>query len=115
MSILNKQVRAVMRLPGRSKLVMFLLLAVLLVVVWSGAPQVLAQGGAPASPAATFLAPTYSSPIAVTNDKLFVWVVSPDDDSVYVINATTDTLVSRIFVGGEPQSIALDPNNGYAY
>jgi YVTN family beta-propeller protein len=57
----------------------------------------------------------YSSPIAVTQDKLYVWVVSPDDDSVYVINASTNTLVSRIFVGDEPQSIALDPNNGYAY
>jgi YVTN family beta-propeller protein len=73
---------------------------------------VLAQ---PAAPAATFSTPTNSSPIAMTNDKLFVWAVSPDDDSVYVINAQTNALSSRITVGDEPRSIAIDPDSEFAY
>jgi YVTN family beta-propeller protein len=69
----------------------------------------------PASPSAIYADPTTSSLIALSNDKAWVWSVNPDDDSVSVINASTDTLVFRLSVGDEPQSIALDPDGEYAY
>ncbi|NJM41529.1 MAG: YncE family protein [Anaerolineae bacterium] len=51
----------------------------------------------------------------MTNDKLFVWAVNSSDDSVYVINANTNAVTSKITVGDDPQAIALDPNSEYAY
>ncbi|MEO6060879.1 MAG: hypothetical protein ABIQ99_02950 [Thermoflexales bacterium] len=69
----------------------------------------------PSAPEAVYSGPTNSSPIAMTNDKLFVWTVNSSDDSVYVINAATNALVSRITVGDDPQSVAIDPNSEYAY
>src|SRR5512133_1089649 len=62
-----------------------------------------------------FDAPTYSSPIALSADKAFVWSVNPDDDSVSVIDAISDNEIFRIHVGQEPQSVALDPSNNFAY
>jgi len=79
---------------------------------------VFAQGTSPIEPAGpndVFSEPTYSSPIALSADKLRVWSVNPDDDSVSVIDTSTDTEIFRIPVGDEPQSVALDPNNQYAY
>ena len=34
--------------------------------------------------------PTYSSPIAMSADNSRIWVVNPDDDSVSVIDPSTD-------------------------
>ena len=66
--------------------------------------------------AAPFTKPTYSSPIALSQDNSLVWVVNPDDDSVSVIStATNQKVANNISVGDEPQSIALDPNNQFAY
>lgn len=75
----------------------------------------LPQAASLAAPAAVFTDPTYSSPIALSADKTWVWSVNPDDDSVSIINAGTDSEVFRLRVGDEPQSVALDPNNQYAY
>lgn len=75
----------------------------------------LRQSASLASPAAAFSEPTSSSPIALSADKAWVWSVNPDDDSVSVINTGADTEVFRLVVGDEPQSVALDPNNQYAY
>ena len=72
-------------------------------------------GGVPATQAAVFPFPTNSSPLAMTLDGAYIWVVSPDDDKVYIINAATDNLAGQIAVGDEPRSVALDPNNNYAY
>src|SRR5690349_16658030 len=59
--------------------------------------------------------PTYSSPIALSADKNLIWVVNPDDDSVSVLgklDTSTPSVIGKIFVGDEPQSIALDTDNG---
>jgi YVTN family beta-propeller protein len=59
--------------------------------------------------------PTYSSPIALSANNAFVWSVNPDDNTVTVIRTDTNAVVRTIRVGDEPQSIALDPGNRYAY
>lgn len=79
-----------------------------LVGLWSGTlPGVQAQEGGLGSFALNV--PSTSSPIAFANNV--VWLVNPDDDSVSLIDANTDTLVKRIFVGDEPQSVALGLDN----
>ena len=60
---------------------------------------------------AVFTQPTYSSPIAMSRDGRLVWVVNPGDDSVSVIRTDNNTVLRKIKVGDEPQSVALDPNN----
>ena len=91
------------------------LLALLLVSAASAIAGNTSAGPSPHRPDAVYTEPTTSSPIALSNDKAFVWVVNPDEDSVSVINAGTDALVFRLTVGDEPQSIALDPDGEYAY
>ena len=59
--------------------------------------------------------PTYSSPIAMSVDGKLVWWVNPDDDRVSVIRTDQNTAVTKIKVGDEPQSVALDPAGRYAY
>ena len=59
--------------------------------------------------------PTNSSPIVMSADERLVWAVNPADDSVSVIRTDTNTVVTKIAVGDEPQSIALAPNNDFAY
>jgi YVTN family beta-propeller protein len=59
--------------------------------------------------------PTYSSPIAMSQNEQLVWVVNPDDDSVSVIRTDTNQVITKIAVGDEPQGVALDPNNQFAY
>ena len=65
--------------------------------------------------AAVFNQPMNSSPIALSADQQFVWVVNPRDDSVSVIRTDTNTVLATIATGDEPRSVALDPNNTYAY
>jgi YVTN family beta-propeller protein len=74
----------------------------------------IARAGA-VRPAATYTHPTYSSPIALSADNRLLWAVNPDDDSVSVLRTDTNAVIKTIRVGDEPQSIALDPNNAYAY
>lgn len=59
--------------------------------------------------------PSYSSPIALAPDGALLWVVNPDDDSVSVIDTATNQLIATVPVGDEPQSIAIDPRNRYAF
>ncbi len=74
------------------------------------------QSVEPIGPAAPFNRPTYSSPIAISQNGALVWVVNPDDDTVSVLRASDNALVGQpIRVGDEPQSIALDPNLNFAY
>ncbi len=58
---------------------------------------------------------TYSSPIAMSADNTLVWSVNPGDDSVSVIRTDTNALITNIKVGDEPESVALDPGNKFAY
>jgi YVTN family beta-propeller protein len=70
--------------------------------------------GTQARPAAYSKA-TYSSPIAISIDNLLVWSVNPNNNSVSVIRTDTNQLITTIPVGHEPQSVALTPNNKWAY
>jgi YVTN family beta-propeller protein len=76
--------------------------------------MLLASGGSPAR-SASFSAPTYSSPIAMSRDGRYVWSVNPDADTVSVIRTSSNSVVATIRVGNEPQGVALDPNNRYAF
>ena len=64
---------------------------------------------------ATYNRATYSSPIAISQNDKLIWVVNPGDDSVSVIRPDNNTRITKIAVGDEPQSIALTPDNLYAY
>jgi YVTN family beta-propeller protein len=68
----------------------------------------------PAS-ARRYSGPTNSSPISLSADGRFVWSVNPGAGNVSVIYTKTNRVVATIKVGEEPQSVALDPNNRYAY
>jgi YVTN family beta-propeller protein len=59
--------------------------------------------------------PTYSSPIALSLGGALLWSVNPDNDTVSVIRTDTDTLVTSIAVGNEPQSVAPTPDGQFAY
>src|SRR6478736_3482769 len=63
----------------------------------------------------TFSAPTTSSPIAMSRDGRLVWVVNPGADTVTVIRTSSNTPLRTIRVGDEPQSVALDPSNRFAF
>lgn len=65
--------------------------------------------------AAAFNKPTYSSPIAISADNRLVWSVNPDADTVSVIRTDSNEVIKTIKVGDDPQSVALDPNNKFAY
>jgi YVTN family beta-propeller protein len=80
----------------------FILVSLTLFLVKEGAAQ-------------SFNRPTYSSPIALSQDDRLLWVVNPSDDSVSVIRTDDNTRLSRISVGDEPQSVALTPNNQYVF
>jgi YVTN family beta-propeller protein len=73
--------------------------------------------GAFAAPASArrYSGPTYSSPISISADGRWVWSVNPGAGNVSVIYTKTNRVVATIKVGDEPQSVALDPNNRYAY
>ena len=62
-----------------------------------------------------FTTPTNSSPIAISRDQQFVWVVNPRDDTVSVLRTGTNTVIATIGTGDEPRSVAVDPNNNYAF
>ena len=67
------------------------------------------------APAQTYPRPTYSSPIAVSLNDRLIWSVNPGDDSVSVFRPDNNTRLAKIAVGDEPQSVALTPNNQYAF
>lgn len=54
-----------------------------------------------------------SSPIAITSDDRFVWVVNPDNDSVSVFDVSGDAnqKVAEIPVGDEPRFLAIARND----
>lgn len=68
-----------------------------------------------AASARRYSAPTTSSPISLSADGKFLWVVNPGGDSVSVIYTKTNKVIKKLKVGDEPQSVAVDPNNRYAY
>jgi|tagenome__1003787_1003787.scaffolds.fasta_scaffold20981903_3 YVTN family beta-propeller protein len=75
----------------------------------------LAAPGVAGAQRATFSGPTTSSAISISADGRLVWVVNPGADTVSVIRAGTDKVLRSVRVGDEPQAVALDPANRYAY
>jgi YVTN family beta-propeller protein len=69
----------------------------------------------PEANAATFAKPTTSSPITISADNKLVWSVSTGANAVTVIRTSDNTVVGNIAVDREPRSVAVDPNNGFAY
>jgi YVTN family beta-propeller protein len=68
-----------------------------------------------AASGAKFSSATYSSPIVLSRDGKLLWVVNPGGDNVTVINTGNSKVIARIKVGDEPEGVAVDPNNRYAY
>ncbi len=103
------------------------LLGVVAVVIGACALMLLASTGARSVPVSSdeplasasqnrkFSAPTYSSPITMSRDGRYVWVVNPTADTVSIIRTASNTVVRTVRVGDEPQSVALDPNDRYAF
>ncbi len=73
----------------------------------------LAASALPFGPATAAL-PTYSSPIVLSPDEKLLWVVNPGDDSVSIIDTATKQVLTKVAVGDEPRSVAIDPANRYA-
>ena len=91
-----------------------------LLVLLRSAQWILACGGAllamaVASPASVFNHPTTSSPIALSRNDRFVFVVNPRDDTLSVICAPNGSIVATIAVGDEPRSVAVDPDNTFIF
>jgi YVTN family beta-propeller protein len=59
--------------------------------------------------------PTYSSSIALSADNTLLWSVIPERNRVAVIRTDTNQVIKRINVGRDPESVALDPDNKFAY
>jgi YVTN family beta-propeller protein len=83
----------------------------------SSVPLALMMGllfGASIGPAG---AATYSSPISITSDDRFVWVVNPDNNSVSVLEVGAGINLKRaeIRVGVDPRSVAITPNGQKVY
>jgi YVTN family beta-propeller protein len=78
---------------------------------------VVAPGAATAKrvPASKFPYATTSSPITISLDGRLVWVVNPKADTVSVIWPGSDRVVGTVKVGDEPQAVAVDPANRYAF
>jgi len=68
-----------------------------------------------AASGAKFSTATNSSPIVLSRDGKLLWVVNPGGDNVTVINTGNSKVIARIKVGDEPEGVAVDPNNNYAY
>ena len=68
-----------------------------------------------AASGAKFSTATNSSPIVLSRDGKLLWVVNPGGDNVTVINTGNNKVLERIKVGDEPEGVAVDPNNNYAY
>src|SRR3954470_19481182 len=65
--------------------------------------------------AKVFKNPTNSSPIQISANARFVWVVNPAGDSVSVIRTRDRQVIKTIKVGDEPQSLAIDPEDKHVY
>jgi YVTN family beta-propeller protein len=63
----------------------------------------------------TFANATTSSPITLSRNGRLLWVVNPGADTVSVIRTDQNKVVATIKVGDEPQSVAVDPADRFAY
>ena len=71
-----------------------------------------ANGPAGAGQPIAIRQPQASSPIAFDHQPVpRVWVVNPDQDSVSVLDATTQAVIKEIPVGTAPRTLAIDNAN----
>src|SRR5215510_13024916 len=63
------------------------------------------------------LLPTNSSPVAITSDDQFVWMVNPKNNSVSVhhVGGDANVKLAEAPVGVEPRSVSIAPDNAKAY
>ena len=80
-----------------------------------GALALLLALPAPAAAQRRFSTATTSSPISLSADGRLLWVVNPGADTVSVIGTRANRVLRTIGVGNEPQSVAVDPSNRYAF
>ncbi len=74
-----------------------------------------ATGPASAAQAAATLSPQSSTPILYDQrSPQRIWVVNPDQDSVSVIDSSTQQLLAEIPVGKAPRTLAID-NSGHVW
>jgi YVTN family beta-propeller protein len=61
--------------------------------------------------------PSYSSPIAISEDDALLVVANNLDDSISIINVAGDanTKIAEIDVGDQPRTVAITPNKRFAY
>lgn len=57
--------------------------------------------------------PSWSSPIALSADDSFVWVVNPDAGTVTVLETAQHTIVAEAAAGREPRALALAGGRAY--
>ena len=74
-----------------------------------------ASAAASMASAGVFTQPSNSSPISLSADQRLVWVVNPRDDTVSVLRSDTGAVIATMQTGDEPRSVALDPNNTFAF
>src|SRR5262245_37884975 len=89
-------------------------------ILLRGVQWILACGGgllamAVASPASVFNHPTTSSPIALSRNDRLVFVVNPRANTLSVLCAANGNVVATLGVGLEPRSVAVDPDNQFAF
>jgi YVTN family beta-propeller protein len=60
---------------------------------------------------------TNSSPIAITPDNKFVWMVNPENNnvSIFKVEGDANTRIALLETGKEPQSVAIHPTGTKAY
>jgi YVTN family beta-propeller protein len=59
--------------------------------------------------------PSKSGTIAITDDQTLVVMVNPDDDSISVFDAATNTRRSKVTTGDEPSAVVLAPDSTTAW
>jgi YVTN family beta-propeller protein len=56
-----------------------------------------------------------SSTVAITGDDVHVLMVNPEDDSLSIFDATSETRIAKIATGDEPSSVVIGPDDKTAY
>ncbi|QIW22808.1 hypothetical protein EWF20_00620 [Sulfolobus sp. S-194] len=59
--------------------------------------------------------PVGVEPVYITYANGYFYVVNNKSGTISIINPQTNKLVNTIYIGGSPQSIVVDPKNGYLY
>jgi YVTN family beta-propeller protein len=69
----------------------------------------------PPPPGSVLKRSSKSSTVAITGDDIHVLMVNPEDDSLSIFDATTETRIARITTGDEPSSVVIHPDDKTAF